>query len=50
MKPHLDKHDVEMFYAYLKKINVYFEYGSGGSTYQASILHLFSFKTPIILG
>ena len=38
MKPHLDKYDVEMFYAYLKKINVYFEYGSGGSTYQASIL------------
>ena len=39
MKPHLDKHDVEMFYAHLKKINVYFEYGSGGSTYQASILN-----------
>lgn len=28
-----------MFYRYLKNINVYFEYGLGGSTYQASILN-----------
>ena len=26
-----------MFYKYLNKANVYFEYGSGGSTYRASI-------------
>lgn len=37
MEPHLDNYDKEMFYRYLNKINVYFEYGSGGSTYQASI-------------
>ena len=36
-KPHLTKKDTEMFYRYLKKAKVYFEYGSGGSTYQASI-------------
>ena len=39
MEPHLEKNDLEMFYKYLKDINVYFEYGSGGSTYQASILN-----------
>ena len=37
MEPHLAKNDKEMFYRYLKNANVYFEYGSGGSTYQASI-------------
>lgn len=38
MEPHLSKNDKEMFYRYLKNINdTYFEYGSGGSTYQASI-------------
>jgi hypothetical protein len=37
MEPHLSTNDKEMFYRYLDKINVYFEYGSGGSTYQASI-------------
>lgn len=37
MKPHLEINDTEMFYRYLKNISVYFEYGSGGSTYQASI-------------
>ena len=26
-----------MFYRYLRNINIYFEYGSGGSTYQASV-------------
>jgi len=30
------KNDKAMFYKYLKQANVYFEYGSGGSTYQAS--------------
>jgi hypothetical protein len=39
MIPYLKKNDLEMFYRYLKNINVYFEYGSGGSTYQASILN-----------
>lgn len=37
MEPHLSKNDKKLFYKYLDKINVYFEYGSGGSTYQASI-------------
>jgi hypothetical protein len=37
MLPHLAKNDINMFYKYLDNINVYFEYGSGGSTYQASI-------------
>ena len=37
MKPHLAENDIVMFYKYLNKANVYFEYGSGGSTYQASI-------------
>jgi protein O-GlcNAc transferase len=37
MEPFLSKNDKEMFYRYLKNANVYFEYGSGGSTYQASI-------------
>jgi hypothetical protein len=39
MKPHLERNDMEMFYRHLQNINVYFEYGSGGSTYQASILN-----------
>lgn len=37
MKPHLGVNDETMFYKYLDKSKVYFEYGSGGSTYQASI-------------
>jgi protein O-GlcNAc transferase len=37
MEPHLSKNDEIMFYRYLENISVYFEYGSGGSTYQASI-------------
>ena len=37
MIPWLSKNDMEMFYKYLDKIQVYFEYGSGGSTYQANI-------------
>lgn len=39
MKPHLEFNDTEMFYRYLKNIDIYFEYGSGGSTYQVSILN-----------
>ena len=37
MKPWLAENDARMFYKYLNKANVYFEYGSGGSTYQAAI-------------
>jgi protein O-GlcNAc transferase len=37
MEPHLAKNDKIMFYKYLNKANIYFEYGSGGSTYQAAI-------------
>lgn len=37
MIPDLDINDMNMFYKYLNNINVYFEFGSGGSTYQASI-------------
>ena len=37
MEAHLSKNDKKIFYKYLDSINVYFEYGSGGSTYQASI-------------
>ena len=37
MEPHLSENDKIMFYKYLNIIKVYFEYGSGGSTYQASI-------------
>jgi hypothetical protein len=37
MEPYLSKNDKTMFYKYLDSIKVYFEYGSGGSTYQAAI-------------
>ena len=37
MQAHLSKNDEKIFYKYLDNTNVYFEYGSGGSTYQASI-------------
>jgi hypothetical protein len=37
MLPHLKEHDRQLFYKLLDGANVYFEYGSGGSTYQASI-------------
>jgi len=37
MEPHLAINDKQMFYKYLDKSKIYFEYGSGGSTYQASI-------------
>jgi hypothetical protein len=37
MEPLLAKNDKQMFYKYLDKSKIYFEYGSGGSTYQASI-------------
>ncbi len=37
MEPFIKNNDKLMFYKYLDKANVYFEYGSGGSTYQASL-------------
>lgn len=37
MEPSLATKDKKMFYRYLENINIYFEYGGGGSTYQASI-------------
>jgi protein O-GlcNAc transferase len=37
MIPILSKNDMLMFYKYLDNATVYFEYGSGGSTYQASL-------------
>ena len=37
MEPLLKDNDKLMFYKYLNNANTYFEYGSGGSTYQASI-------------
>ena len=37
MDPHLSDNDKKLFYDYLNKSRYYFEYGSGGSTYQACI-------------
>jgi hypothetical protein len=37
MEPHMATNDKLMFYKYLDKSTIYFEYGSGGSTHQASI-------------
>jgi protein O-GlcNAc transferase len=37
MQPCLTENDKKMFYRYLDNSKIYFEYGSGGSTYQASI-------------
>ena len=37
MEPHIATNDKNLFYKCLDNANVYFEFGSGGSTYQASI-------------
>jgi protein O-GlcNAc transferase len=37
MEPHLGNNDKLMFYKYLDKSTNYFEFGSGGSTYQAAL-------------
>ena len=37
LKPSFAKNDINMFYKYLNKASNYLEFGSGGSTYQASI-------------
>jgi hypothetical protein len=53
MKPHLAKNDLELFYKYLYNDNVktYFEYGSGGSTFQAlkskNIQRIFSVESDL---
>jgi len=36
MVPHLSEKDMAMFFKYLDNASVYFEFGSGGSTYEAS--------------
>ena len=52
MEAHLSKNDKKMFYKYLENINVFFEYGSGGSTYQASLKNnikfIYSVESDII--
>lgn len=37
MQPHFAPNDLQLFYRYLDRATNYFEFGSGGSTYQASI-------------
>lgn len=37
MEPFLKNNDKQLFYKYLSNATNYFEYGSGGSTYQASL-------------
>jgi hypothetical protein len=37
MIPEFGETDMKMFNRYLDKSTVYFEYGSGGSTYQANL-------------
>jgi len=37
MEPYFKSNDLQMFYKYLKNAKRYFEFGAGGSTYQASI-------------
>lgn len=38
MEPHLSNNDKKLFYKYLDNTKVYFEYGSGGSTYPKKVL------------
>lgn len=47
MEPLLSINDKLMFYKYLDNSKVYLEYGSGGSTYQASIrnIHIYSIES-----
>lgn len=51
MIPHLSQNDMNMFYKYLNKSHFYFEYGSGGSTYQAflrrNIIKIYSVESDI---
>jgi len=37
MEPHIAVNDKQMFYKYLDNATNYFEFGSGGSTYQAAL-------------
>jgi hypothetical protein len=36
MEPHFSPNDKQMFYKYLDRATTYFEFGAGGSTYQAA--------------
>lgn len=49
MIPHMKPNDLILFYKYLDKCTNYFEFGSGGSTFQASlkpnIKHLYSVES-----
>jgi len=36
MEPHFAQNDKQMFYKYLDRATAYFEFGAGGSTYQAA--------------
>lgn len=51
MKPHMENNDLIMFHKYLQQCSIYFEYGSGGSTYQASlkdnIVRIYSVESDI---
>ena len=51
LEPLFTKRDKDLFYKYLNKATIYFEYGSGGSTFQAStknnILKLYSVESDI---
>ncbi len=51
MIPHLSKNDLNMFYKYLNKSHIYFEYGSGGSTYQSflrnNIIKIYSVESDL---
>lgn len=51
MKPAFNYHDILMFYKYLKQSENYFEFGAGGSTYQAfqlpNIKNIFSVESSL---
>jgi len=52
LEPLFSNNDKDMFYKYLSKATTYFEYGSGGSTYQASLrknlLKIYSVESDLI--
>lgn len=49
MEPYIPKKDKKLFYKYLKRCTNYFEFGSGGSTYQAfirsNVKHIYSVES-----
>jgi hypothetical protein len=52
LEPLFLKYDKEMFYRYLSNATTYFEYGSGGSTYQASLrknlVNIYSVESDVV--